>query len=227
MARDREERPRTGATGSPEPWQRRPDESAIAYRYFRRYRDLGPERTVVAVAQEFRKQPSHLYRLSRRFDWRERAGARDLSQEREEAANERRLGEEVARRQLAEVDRLRGLPLAGLAKWAHRNPVTGEWELDPKVKPRDMVALLELLWETESKAAAIRGQSEGAEAESEAPSIRTLSLGERQQLLALAKERAQQRQEGSADVGNGKAQRRATKRGAETGAAADDRTVAG
>jgi len=213
-------------TGAPEPWHRRPDESAAAYRYCRAYLAMGPERTVVAVAREFGKNPSYLYRLSRRFGWPERAGEWDLSQEQEEAAHQRRLKEEVARRQLAEVDRLRGLPLAGLAKWAHRNPLTGEWELDPKVKPRDMVALLELLWETEAKAAAIGGQADSAEAESEAPSIRTLSPSERQQLLALAKERAQQEKE-EAHVGNGKAQSRATKRGTETGAAAGDRAAAG
>jgi hypothetical protein len=174
---------------------------------------------VAAVAQEFGKHASHLYRLSGRFDWRERAMASDLSQEREEAAEQRWLRGEIARRQLEEVDRLRGLALAGLAKWAHRDPVTGEWSLDSKVRPRDMVALLDLLWETESKAAAIRGQTDGAEADSEGPSIRTLSASERQELLALARERARQEKEENGNGGSGKTHSRAAQPGANARAA--------
>jgi len=154
---------------------------------------------VATVARQCGKHVSHLYRLSRRFDWAVRAARWDLSQEQEEAAERRELRQAIARRQLAEVDRLRGLPLAGLAKWAKRDPVTGEWVLDPKVKPRDIVDLLKLLWETETKAAAAESASGGnGDADRESVSLRTsLSRSQLQELLAVAEERAQQEKEAS------------------------------
>lgn len=194
MAGDRQKATALNRDAGPEPWHRRPDESSAAYAYFRAYRDLGPGRKVMTVARHFGKNPSHLYRLSHRFDWEARAASYDLSQEREDAAERCRVLLEVARRQREEVDRLRGLPLAGLSKWANRDPVTGEWTLDPKVKPRDMVSLLSLLWETEAKAAAAEsGPAAQDEPDTEGPSPRTsLSRPELEKLLVLARERAQQ-----------------------------------
>ena len=177
-----------------QPWHRLPGESTLAYQRFCAYRDGGPTRTVAGVAEQSGKHPSYLYRLSRRFDWDGRVLAWDLAQQQQQEADLRRLRQEVARRQLEEVQRLRGLPLAGLAKWAHRDPVTGEWTLDPKVKPRDMVSLLSLLWETETKAAAAgSAAAEGDSTDTELPSLRaSLSRPEMEQLLAVARERGKQ-----------------------------------
>jgi hypothetical protein len=55
------------------------------------------------------------------------------------------------------------------------------------------VSLLSLLWETETKAAAESSTAEGDSTDTELPSLRaSLSRPELEQLLALARERAQQ-----------------------------------
>ena len=54
------------------PWERRPDESAAAYAAFLTYRDLGPERSLVAAARQAGKHACLLRRWSQRSGWVER-----------------------------------------------------------------------------------------------------------------------------------------------------------
>lgn len=58
------------------PWDRRPKESARAYEAFRRFRDLGPLRTLdMLTSDELRHQTVREW--SRRHDWKDRATAWD------------------------------------------------------------------------------------------------------------------------------------------------------
>lgn len=64
------------------PWLRQRGESSRVYRYFEVYRDLGPERSLEKVRQEFGKRSVNislrrLERLSVRYHWVERAAAWD------------------------------------------------------------------------------------------------------------------------------------------------------
>lgn len=175
---------------------------------------------MVKVAEQLGKHPSYLYRLSRRFDWEERTLACELAQQQQQEADLRRLREDVARRQLEEVQRLRGLPLAGLSKWMRRDPATGEWVLDEKVKPGHMIDLLRLLWETESKATQAHEPRKGAgSSETPEPNLRSVSTGELQELLEVAKERALL-QETPRDDSNEQAEKRQPKSGRGANASA-------
>lgn len=67
------------------PWDRRPGESARAYQWFRRYRDLGPLRSFDALAGEEVRRTT-LTEWSRRHDWRDRAEAWDVETHRADDA---------------------------------------------------------------------------------------------------------------------------------------------
>lgn len=76
-----------GVANTPQAWEQRPDESSEAYRAFRAYRDLGPDRSM-AVAYRQRtgkdqaKQASGVWNgWAKRFDWPSRARAYDAYQE--------------------------------------------------------------------------------------------------------------------------------------------------
>jgi len=61
------------------PWEQLPEESGPAFEAFSTYRDLGPGRTISAVAEKLRKSDSLLRRWKDRWNWRERATAYDSS----------------------------------------------------------------------------------------------------------------------------------------------------
>lgn len=64
--------------GALEPWDRRPGESGRAYESFRRFRDLGPLRTLdQLVGGAGTERLGTLREWSRRNDWRDRAQAWD------------------------------------------------------------------------------------------------------------------------------------------------------
>ena len=61
-----------------DPWDRRPGESPRAYETFRRYRDLGPLRTLDMLVDETAGiKRTTLREWAGRNDWRDRAGAWD------------------------------------------------------------------------------------------------------------------------------------------------------
>jgi len=67
------------------PWDRRPRESARAYEAFRRYRDLGPLRTIEALVGDPDRRET-LAAWCRRNDWKDRAEAWDAETHRAEDA---------------------------------------------------------------------------------------------------------------------------------------------
>jgi len=53
-----------------QPWDRQPDETAKAFQAFQVYRDMGPHRSIVKVADEMGyKSPRHVKRWSSENDW--------------------------------------------------------------------------------------------------------------------------------------------------------------
>ncbi len=63
--------------GTGKPWEQQPGESGPAFEAFSTFRDLGPGRTVSAVAEKLRKSDSLLRRWKNKWNWRERAIAYD------------------------------------------------------------------------------------------------------------------------------------------------------
>lgn len=63
--------------GTEKPWEQQPKESGPAFEAFSTYRDLGPGRTITAVAKKLRKSDSLLRRWKNTWNWRERAIAYD------------------------------------------------------------------------------------------------------------------------------------------------------
>ncbi len=65
--------------GTGKPWEQQPGESGPAFEAFSTYRDLGPGRTVSAVAEKLRKSDSLLRRWKGKWGWQQRAAAYDAS----------------------------------------------------------------------------------------------------------------------------------------------------
>ncbi len=63
--------------GTGKPWEQQHGESGPAFEAFSTYRDLGPGRTVTAVAEKLQKSDSLLRRWKGKWNWRERAVAYD------------------------------------------------------------------------------------------------------------------------------------------------------
>src|ERR1019366_2755805 len=60
------------------PWDRRPGESAKAYRAFALYPDMQADRTFESVARELRCSGANIRRFSKRWDWAHRVRAYDI-----------------------------------------------------------------------------------------------------------------------------------------------------
>ena len=71
-----------GKVNTPEPWERRENESTKAYEAFCIYRDMGRERSLAKVAEKQQKSGSLIGRWSRENDWVDRAAKWDDEQER-------------------------------------------------------------------------------------------------------------------------------------------------
>ena len=69
---------------TPEPWERRENESTKAYEAFTIYRDMGRERSLSKVAEKLQKSETLMGRWSRTYDWVNRAAKWDDEQERVE-----------------------------------------------------------------------------------------------------------------------------------------------
>lgn len=67
---------------TPEPWERRENETTKAYEAFCIYRDMGRERSLAKVAEKQQKSGSLIGRWSRENDWVDRAAKWDDEQER-------------------------------------------------------------------------------------------------------------------------------------------------
>lgn len=67
---------------TPQPWERRQDESTKAYEAFSTYRDMGRERSLSKVAEKLQKSDTLIGRWSRTYGWVERAAKWDDEQDR-------------------------------------------------------------------------------------------------------------------------------------------------
>lgn len=65
-----------------EPWEKQKGESAKAFEAFQLFRDMGPARTVQAVARQLGKSASLLYRWKGEWEWQERVEKYDNEQDR-------------------------------------------------------------------------------------------------------------------------------------------------
>jgi len=67
----------------PEIWERYAGEPANAYGYFVAFCELGKGRKIKDLAEKVKKTAPYLYRLSSRWNWSVRAGAKDLDDARQ------------------------------------------------------------------------------------------------------------------------------------------------
>jgi hypothetical protein len=138
-----------------------------------------------------------LYRWSRRHGWRERASLWDVEQQRETDSALRAARQQALERQIQDADRLQRLAMARLGKAVRRDPVSGELELDPEVTIPDAVRVYRLGLEIERS---LPAGPEAAPAEEVADDeLRRMTDEELRQLIALAEQRAERRNEGDDD----------------------------
>ena len=80
---------------TPEPWERRQEESTKAYEAFCTYRDMGPDRSLAKVAEKLSKSEQLMKRWSYTHGWVERAAKWDDEQD--------RIEREIAQREQAKA----------------------------------------------------------------------------------------------------------------------------
>ena len=73
---------KTKAGIEPELWELQPGETARAFEAFRKYRDLGPSRSIAKVGKELGKNRVTLEDWSSKYDWVKRAAAWDAEVDR-------------------------------------------------------------------------------------------------------------------------------------------------
>lgn len=81
-------------TNTPQPWDRRQNETSKAYEAFCEYRDMGTQRSLSKVAEKLQKSETLMGRWSRTYGWVERAAAWDAEQD--------RIAREIAQKEQAE-----------------------------------------------------------------------------------------------------------------------------
>ena len=84
-----------------EPWERQPDETAVAWEAFLLYRNLGAKRSNAKVAHQLGKSKQLIDRWSSRHKWVRRVEAYEQDQEREYQAELAEARRAMARRQAA------------------------------------------------------------------------------------------------------------------------------
>jgi len=171
------------------PWDRRRQESTVAYQAFLVYRDLGADRTFIAAANALGKSTSLLRRWAACYDWRDRTWAWDVARAREAEEALRQQREESLRRQARDSDQLQRLAMARLSGLIRRDPASGEVSLDPGVTPRDAVTIYKLALELEDR---LMGTSQAQPYEEDVTEqqLRRMSTEQLRELLALSRERA-------------------------------------
>jgi hypothetical protein len=145
------------------PWERQPGESSQAFADFRHYLVQGSARTFAATARARRKAYSLIRRHAGRFDWRERARAFDVSQNRNEDEERRAARRAFVERQEEEAWKLWRLGLALVHRFVQRDEATGEWVVDPKLAPRDALALLKFVSDLLAQIRQAPGGDDGAD----------------------------------------------------------------
>lgn len=99
-------------------WEKQDKETALAYEWFCRYRDMGPERSLIKVTQKYAKKPNYKVQLgkwSKAYDWMLRVERYDMHLEerkRGELENEQLM---AAREHIQLADRVMELLLLKIA----------------------------------------------------------------------------------------------------------------
>jgi hypothetical protein len=182
-------------------WERQPKESRAAYAAFAAFRGGGTGRTLRAAAGAVGKSYSLVRRWAKQWHWQERARAWDVAQGRDLAEVTRQEQREARRRQLELAGQLWRLGMAVLSRLITRDLVTGEADLDPRVKPRDGVAIVGLGADIERQLV-LRQDAEDDESDPRTQ-FSQMSSQELAELIALVKERTQETTEGADDDDEG------------------------
>jgi hypothetical protein len=181
-----------------EPWERQPGESAAAFAAFRHYLELGPTRTLIAVARQLGKNRSLIYRWGERHGWMTRGYVYDLTRARDEEALSRQAREEMAQRLLKDAEGLQKLSMAAIRKLVRRDPETNELMLSEEVDYKGAIRLYRLALDLHRHFPALPPPTTAGPRDPE-EELQVLSDEELTNLIRLAKERAGTLQEESHD----------------------------
>jgi hypothetical protein len=172
-----------------QPWERQPRESPKAFAAYLVYQDLGPTRTLIAVARKLGKNRSLIYRWGEHHAWIARAYAWDVTRAREEEALSRQAREEMMRRLIKDAEGLQKLSMAAIRKLVQRDPDTGDLVLSDAVDYKGAIRLYRLSLDLQKHLPSLPPPP-AAESRSADEQIELLSDDELQNLIRLAKERA-------------------------------------
>jgi len=126
----------------PQPWDRLPGESEIAYAQFRVFLTGDVNRSIVDAARKVGRSERQLHKQVRRHCWRARARAYDIAMAHAEDESE------LARRQARQRRREEMVDWAERAAWARirrvvrEDPATGELTFDDSFGVREALAVL-------------------------------------------------------------------------------------
>ncbi len=177
------------------PWERPEDESAQAYEAFLAYRDLGQSRTFKATADRVGKHESLMRRWAYRHRWRERVWAWDLHEARQDEAAVRQQRDEMLQQHLDGVGRMGRACLLYFRTLVRRDPETQEISFTPQFTPSVALRFLEVALKAQGAFAPSnrRDEPENGPRSAEADLFQ-LADGELEELISLARERAQQQE---------------------------------
>ena len=171
-----------GQSNEQKPWERRPRETAKAFRAFACFRDLGEERSIAQAARVVDRHVSLLRRWAARHEWWSRVHAFDQETDRQERATRVRERADSLRRHRQQGQQLQQLAMLGLSDLVQRDAVTGKVTLTRQIKPREAAALLRLGIELENGLAPAAEEREARE-DSVATLLQRKPDGELEQLL--------------------------------------------
>ena len=172
-------------------WEQQPGESPVAHEAFQVYLRLCARRTFAAAARQLGKQKSLIRRWAKRHNWRDRAYLWDLTQARESEAAAAQEREATLRRQWQDANRAQKLSMAKVSSLVIRDPGTGEPTLSSEVTVADAIRLYRLGLEIQRRQLSSAAPGDAAAADQ---SLETLSDPELQQVIKLARERAETEQ---------------------------------
>jgi len=178
------------------PWEQREQESAQAYEAFLAYRDLGPSRTFKATADRVGKHESLMRRWADRHRWRERVWAWDLHEARQDEAAVRQQRDEMLQQHLDDVGRMGRACLLYFRTLVRRDPETQEINFAPQFTPSVALRFLEVA--LKAQGAFVPSNRRDEPEQGPRPSEGDLFLlpdGELEEIMALAKGRAQQNEQ--------------------------------
>jgi hypothetical protein len=148
---------------------------------------------VAEVIRQVGKRKSLVWRWATRHDWRHRAWAHDLHRDRQDEEAVRRERETVLQQRLQEVDQMGRASLVFFRTLVRRDPETGEVSFDPRFTPPVAQRFLELALRAQGAfAPANAGEKPEQEPRPAGGDLFQLADAELEELIALAKDRAQQ-----------------------------------